>query len=281
MSFGVSSFLFTSPFSTENEEIFARVASMGFEVFEMAVENSEIINSEKARKLLKKYGLKSVVCSVVGNSRNVASADHEIYKTADSYLRYCIDLAAEVGAKVVCGPFHSAVGFTELLSSGDKRERLLDRVVPRLNSLAEYADEKGVNLAIEPLNRFENSFINTTEQALELVKKVNHQAFGIHLDTFHMNIEEKDIPAAIREAGEYLFHFHICENDRGIPGSGHLPWQKIAIALKDINYKGDLVIESFTDRVKSIARAVSTWRKLAPSPEVIAGEGLKFLKRIF
>lgn len=278
MGLGVNSFLFTSPFATSDAPLFAKIAEMGFRVFEMAVEEPSLVDSAEARRHLEENGLRPVVCTVVGLDRDLSSEDSVTFQAAHEYLRFCIQFASEIDAKVVCGPFHSAVGFTQLMTE-KQRAQILERLTPRLRALALMADDLGVRLAIEPLNRFENCLINTVEQALELIQMVDHPALGIHLDTFHMNIEEKDLPKAIRFAGRWLYHFHACENDRGIPGTGHIPWRDIALALQDIEFSGDVVIESFTDQVQSIARSVSIWRKLAPSSEVLAESGRRFLEK--
>jgi D-psicose/D-tagatose/L-ribulose 3-epimerase len=133
---------------------------------------------------------------------------------------------------------------------------------------------------MEPLNRFETDFINTCDQALQMVADVGSPALKLHLDTFHMNIEEKNQPKAIRKAGKLLGHFHACGCDRGTPGNDHIDWKGIAAALKAIRYHGDVVIESFTSDVKVIARAACIWRQMEPSQEQIATKGLKFLKKV-
>jgi D-psicose/D-tagatose/L-ribulose 3-epimerase len=132
---------------------------------------------------------------------------------------------------------------------------------------------------MEPLNRFETDFINTCDQALKMINDVKSPALKLHLDTFHMNIEEKDQPAAIRKAGKHLAHFHACGSDRGTPGNDHIDWPGIAKALKAVQYEGDVVIESFTQDVKVIARAAAIWRQIEPSREEIATKGVRFLKR--
>jgi D-psicose/D-tagatose/L-ribulose 3-epimerase len=113
------------------------------------------------------------------------------------------------------------------------------------------------------------------------VDRVDHPACGIMLDTFHMNIEERSLREAIRTAGPRLKHIHACENDRGAPGSGHVPWDDVAAGCRDIGYDGPVVIESFTSKVKSIARAAAIWRSLAPSQDELATEGLRFLRKLF
>jgi D-psicose/D-tagatose/L-ribulose 3-epimerase len=128
-----------------------------------------------------------------------------------------------------------------------------------------------VTLCVEPLNRFETDFLNTCDQAIQLVHEVNHPAFKIMLDTFHMNIEEKDSAQAIRRCGQLLGHFHASGSDRGTPGSDHTDWKSIAAALKAINFQGD---------VKIIARAAAIWRRIEPTRDEIAAKGALFLRRL-
>jgi D-psicose/D-tagatose/L-ribulose 3-epimerase len=154
-------------------------------------------------------------------------------------------------------------------------------VVKNLKELAKYAESKGVQICVEPLNRFETDFLNTCDQALKLLKAVNSPALKLHLDTFHMNIEEKNQAAAILKAGKHLAHFHACGSDRGTPGNDHIDWKPIVAALKKIKYQGDVVIESFTTDVKVIARAAAIWRKMEPTRDEIATKGLTNLNKFF
>jgi D-psicose/D-tagatose/L-ribulose 3-epimerase len=136
-------------------------------------------------------------------------------------------------------------------------------------------------LGVEPLNRFETSFINLASQAIEVADRVDHPACGVMLDTFHMNIEERSIGDAIRAAGKRMRQLHACENDRGAPGSGHVPWAEVAKACRDIGFNGPFVIESFTNKVKSIAKAAAIWRKFADSQDALAEHGLGYLRTLF
>jgi D-psicose/D-tagatose/L-ribulose 3-epimerase len=197
-----------------------------------------------------------------------------------AYVRHCIDAAHTLGATNVVGPLYSAVGRT-WQATADERKKDIDLLAPQLKELATYAGERGVVLCVEPLNRFETSFLNLAEQAIEIVDRVDHPACGILLDTFHMNIEEHSIGAAIRSAGRRLKHLHACENDRGAPGSGHIDFAEVAAACKAIGYTGPAVIESFTLAVKSIARAAAIWRPLAATQDGLAQEGLAHLRRVF
>ena len=153
-------------------------------------------------------------------------------------------------------------------------------VVKNLKELTRYAEQKGVQICLEPLNRFETDFINTCEQGLRMIKAVGSKALKLHLDTFHMNIEEKNQGAALRKAGKHLAHFHACGSDRGTPGKDHIDWKSIVQALKAIRYKGDVVIESFTTDVKVIARAAAIWRRIEPTRNEIATDGIRFLKKV-
>jgi D-psicose/D-tagatose/L-ribulose 3-epimerase len=135
-------------------------------------------------------------------------------------------------------------------------------------------------LAFEPLNRFETDLVNVVDQGLRLIKDVGSPNLGFHLDTFHMHLEEKDSAAAIKKAGDRIFHFHACENDRGVPGTGQVDWEGVFKALAEVGYDGNVVIESFTPEVKSIARAVCIWREIAPDQDTIARDGLTFIKSL-
>ncbi len=141
-------------------------------------------------------------------------------------------------------------------------------------------DKYDVTLAIEPLNRYETYFLNTAKDAVRLCREIGHPRVGILFDTYHANIEEKDIASAIRETGPYLRHFHSCENDRGIPGTGHIDWPRVFGALRDANYDAWLTIESFGFSLGALSAAASIWRDLAPSAQDIAIEGLQFLREI-
>jgi D-psicose/D-tagatose/L-ribulose 3-epimerase len=152
--------------------------------------------------------------------------------------------------------------------------------VEGLQKAAEYAKDVGIKIGIEPVNRYESHFINTTAKGKRLVEEVGGDSIGLLLDTYHMNIEEKDLPAAVRLAGKHLLHLHACENDRGIPGSGHVDWPGIFRALQDVGYAGTVTIESFVPEMESIARETAIWRKVAPSGDAIARDGLAFLKQM-
>jgi D-psicose/D-tagatose/L-ribulose 3-epimerase len=215
----------------------------------------------------------------MGPGRDLRGSAEE-QKTAITYVKALIDQAVVLGCPSIIGPIYSVVGLIGAHDDATKKKHF-DLVVKNLKVLAAYAEKKGVQLCVEPLNRFETDFLNTVDQALKLVKAVGSKAVGIHLDTFHMNIEEKDSATAIRKAGKLLTHFHACGSDRGTPGGDHIDWKPIVTALRGIHYKGDIVIESFTTDVKVIARAAAIWRKMEPKRDDIAVKGLANLKKLF
>jgi D-psicose/D-tagatose/L-ribulose 3-epimerase len=189
-----------------------------------------------------------------------------------------IDQMVVLGCPSLIGPVYSAVGRADAVPEAEYKKQWRT-VVGHLKTLCAYAGKRGRQVCLEPLNRFETDFINTCEQALQMVKDVGSPALKVHLDTFHMNIEQKDQAAAIRKAGSLLGHFHACGSDRGTPGKDHIAWPEIAKALKSVKYNGDVVIESFTTDVKVIARAAAIWRRIEPTTNEIAVQGVKFLKK--
>ena len=280
MRFGVNTFVWVSPCTTEAvKDLAPKVKAMGFDILELAVENPDLIDIEAVKVILKETGLRAVVCGAFGPDRNLCSSDSQLRENARRYILRLIDAASILGSETVCGPMYSSVG-KDHPEDPEERQREWQRAVDGVRELAVAAQEKGIKLALEPLNRFETDMINIVDQGLRFIEETAMENVGLHLDSFHMHLEEKDSAAAIRKAGKKLFHFHACENDRGVPGAGQVHWTEIAGALRDIGYQGPVVIESFTNQVKEIARAVCIWREIAPSQDAIAEQGLNFLKSL-
>ncbi|HEV7993944.1 MAG TPA: sugar phosphate isomerase/epimerase family protein [Gemmatimonadaceae bacterium] len=276
MQLGVSTWVWTSPATTAVlETLVPHIAALGFDVIELPIEEVGQFDVARAGELAREHGLEVSVCAVIGPGRDLLLDDEA--ERGVSYLQSCIDVARELGSPTVAGPFYSAVGRC-WRSTDAERERDVDRIARVLHSLGEYAADRGVTLGVETLNRFETSFLNTTSQALELIRRVDHPSVGLTLDLFHLGIEEKHIGDALRAAGRHLVHVQVAENDRGTPGTGHLPWPDVAAALHEIGYAGRVVIETFSDRVEAIARAAAIWRPLAPNSDTLAREGLAFLR---
>ena len=278
MRLGINTFLFTSPFTTESVKHFPTFKKWGFATVEIPIEDPSHIDPAKVRAAADKAGLAvGSVCACMGPGRDFRGTPAE-QKTGVDYVKAIIDQAVVLGCPSIIGPLYSVVGRIGAHTDAEKKQHFAD-VVKNLKVLAAYAQKCGVQLCVEPLNRFETDFLNTVEQGLKLVKAVGSPAVKLHLDTFHMNIEQKNQAAAIKKAGKLLAHFHACGCDRGTPGNDHIDWPSIAKALKSIGYKGDVVIESFTTDVKVIARAAAIWRRMEPTRNEIATKGAKFLKK--
>ncbi|PVD53387.1 xylose isomerase [Terrimonas sp.] len=280
MKFGINTFLFTSPFTTESISLFPQFKKWGFDSVEIALEDASHIDAKVVKKALDDNGLVcGSICAAMGADRDFrgSASDQE---GAKKYLEGIIDVMPDLGCPFLIGPLYSAVGRADFETPEDYKKQW-DIVVKHLKSLADYAQKADVTLCLEPLNRFETDFLNTCDQGLKLVNDINHLAVGLHLDTFHMNIEEKNQAKAILKAGSKLKHFHACGTDRGTPGNDSLNWTEIFNALKQIGYDNNVVIESFTPDVKIIAKAASIWRNMEPSQQSIAEEGVKFLKKTY
>ncbi len=275
---GANTWIWTSPLTDEwLADLVPRLSAWGFDLVELPVEDPSDWDPASAADVLREHDLGATVCAVMPPGRELVAADRATVGATQRYVRCCVDAAAALGSGVVAGPLYASVGRKWRVEAAGRR-KLMRELAANLAPLAEYAGERGVRLAVEPLNRFETSLINTADQAMEVVEAVDSSALGILLDTFHMNIEEQDLPAAIRSVGDRLFHFHSCANDRGAPGADHLDWDGIAVALHDVGYDGAVVIESFTADNDAIATAAAVWRPLAASQDDLAADGLAFLR---
>lgn len=277
--FGASTFIWVSPFSNDTLDLIDKVADAGFDLIEICVEDPATIDTDAIVARLSRAEIGVTVCGAFGTDRDVSSDDAAIRANGVAYIDACTDIAAALGALVVVGPMYSAVGKTAMVPA-EKRKKQLRWAAENLGKAGDHAAENGIRLAIEPLNRFETDLINTVEQGLELVRQIGRDNVGLLLDTFHMNIEERSIPDALRLAGDKLYHFHACASDRGVPGRDHLPWTEIASALTDAGYSGPWVIEAFNPAITEIAKAVSLWRPLAESQDEIAVAGVAYLKSV-
>ncbi|HNP73154.1 MAG TPA: sugar phosphate isomerase/epimerase family protein [Kouleothrix sp.] len=278
MHYGVNTWVWVSPLGDADvAALVPKVAEIGFDWIELPIESPGDFDYARAGAIVRDAGLKVSVGAAMAPDRDLIHPDESIRANGMAYVRHCIDAAHTIGATNLIGPIYTAVGRV-WQATPDERERDLELLTAKLRDLAEYAADRGVVLCIEPLNRFETSLINLAAQGVELIDRVDRPGCRLMLDTFHMNIEEQSLGDAIRLAGKRVQHVHACENDRGTPGSGHVPWNDVAAGLRDIGYDGPVVIESFTSKVKSIARAAAIWRPLAASQDALARDGLAFLR---
>ena len=278
VEFGVSTWLWTSPFNRETVNLFPKIKSFGYDAVEIPVEDPELIDIELVKKALADNGLKPIICGAFGPTRDLTHEDPSFHQTCFAYLDVCFKIASELEAGFVAGPMYSAVGKARLVSPEQKKIEW-NRAVSNLRKVCSRAGEFGLEIAIETLNRFETDLINTAFELIELIKDINEPQAKAILDGFHMNIEEPCIETAIKQVGDKLIHVQVSENYRGTPGTGQTNWAAWKRGLEAINYQGTISIESFTPEVKELAGAVCIWKPLVASQDGFAKEGLEFLKK--
>ncbi len=275
VKFGVVSWVWYYPFNTD---AILKAEKVGFDGIEIPVEDPKILDKKKIVETLRSSKIEcSSLCGVLSEERDIKSSDKTTREKAKEYIRSCVDFAVDFGCRVVAGPLYSGVGPTLTIPDKEKEWKV---AVRELKEVAKYAEDKDVELGLEPINRFENHLVNTVSEALKMVNDIDSPSVKMHFDTFHANIEEKSIEKAIEACEGKLIHFHACENDRGTPGTGHIPWKGVAQALKKVKYDRYMVIETFQPGIKEIAVAASIWRPLAPSQDSLAKDGLRFLKSL-
>ena len=276
---GVNAWVWTSPFTAASVGLIAKAQALGFDAFTIPVEEPAAIDGAAVACALRDSDLRVHVTGAYGPTRDLTHDEPRFREESLVYLRATLALCAQWGARLLVGPCYSAVGKRRHVPP-EQRKVEWERAVIGLRRAGELAAEHGVTLAVEPLNRFETDLVNTAEQLVRLLADVAHPAVKGHLDTFHMNIEEKDLAAAVRLVGADLVYVDASESDRGTPGSGQVDWDGLARGLRQIGYAGDCVIESFTPECKTIAAAAAIWRPLAVSQDAIAEDGLRFLRKL-
>jgi D-psicose/D-tagatose/L-ribulose 3-epimerase len=279
IKYGVSTWLWTSPFSTLSiQELFPKIARMGFDVVEIAVEDPALIDIKKIKAGLDEYGLQVSICGAFGSSRDLTNESKQVQQTGIDYIESCLDICAELGVEFFGGPMYSAVGKARMLKP-DQRKAEWDLAINNLQLVSEMAAARNLKIALEPLNRFESDLVNTADDVVRMVNDINHPAACVMLDSFHMSIEERDVEKAIVTAGDKLIHLQVAENYRGTPGTGQTPWHAYRKGLERIGYEGIVTIESFTTDNIELAGAVCFWTPKAESQDVFATDGLRFLKK--
>ncbi|MGO4919103.1 sugar phosphate isomerase/epimerase family protein [Maribacter spongiicola] len=280
IDFGVSTWLWQSPFTTKSIDLFPKIKALGYDLVEIPVEDPMLINAKEVKKALNDNGLKVSVCGAFGPTKDLTHENKDMHRQCFEYLALCFDLCNELEVKFLAGPMYSAVGKARMVSS-EQRKIEWNLAVSNLQKVCNMANEHHLSIALEPLNRFESDMVNTAEDVMRLVTDINNEAAKVLLDGFHMTIEEQSIRKAINTVGDKLIHVQVSENHRGVPGTGLTPWNDFKLGLDDINYHGGLVIESFTPEIKELAAAVCIWKTMAKSQDEFAQQGLQFLKQTF
>ncbi len=279
--FGVSTFIWSEDFSEKDIDLMDKAKSLGFEVVDIFINISKVDNFPI--KLLKKrindLDIIPTTISVLTEDTNLISPDVGIRKNGVEQLKKIIDINLEIGSKIIAGVIYAGWGYH---SGKPRTEDEWKWSVESMREVCSYAESvSDMVIAVEPVNRFETHFLNIAEDAVKYCKDVGTDNIKVHLDTFHMIREELNFTKAVETCGKkYLGYVHVCENNRGIPGTGLVPWAEFFTALNKIGYTGPLVIESFDPRFEELNRLCAIWRKFAETGEALAVEGLKNLKDI-
>ena len=275
----VNTWVWTSPLTDDTLEPLARTAArMGYDALELPLESIGDWNPLRARAVLDGLGMGAVVVGAMGPGRSLLARAGDVAATQD-YLRACLDAAAVLGAAVVAGPFYAPTGVTWRMDETERAE-VVGELRGNLAPLAREAAAIGVTLAVEPLNRYETSVLNTVAQSLDALAPLLGAGVGLALDTYHLNIEEKRPADAVRAAGAAIAHVQVCGSDRGAVGDDHTDWPEMLRALDDAGYRGVLGLESFTGENATIAVAASVWRPLAPSQDDLAARSIAHLRAL-
>jgi len=272
MELGVNTMIWSGSFTPREYALLPRLPAWGFTVVEIPVFDFGAFDARGVRREVESAGLALTVTTALPSDLHIASEDGGVRRRTREWMRVALEKVTEAGGRLLAGPTYSPVGY---LPGRRRTAAEWQRAVAELRQLK--WSEGGAKLAIEPLNRFETYFLNTAADGRRLCDEIGNPRIGILFDTFHANIEEKSLAGAIAELGSRLMHVHLCENDRGVPGSGHIPFGEAINALQQQGYGGLAVVESFASTIQEIAAATAMWRDYAPSPEAFAEGAGRYL----
>ena len=272
MKFGIHAYAWCSQWSNDTLDLIDRIKNLGLDFIEIPLMVLDTFDSKAVLKRLQSVDLDVCTSTVLLGETDITSDDPEIRKKGIEYLKRCVHATAEIGATNFSGVIYS-----QHVRALDARptETEWRYSADSLAEVAREAQRVGVQIGLEPVNRYETFLINTCDQALKLKEMIGEENVKLHLDTYHMNIEEKSFYEATKKAGKDLIHYHLCENDRGIPGTGHVDWDGIFCALGEMNYQGYAGLESFVDITDNMNTWV--WRQLAPDGDTLIREGIRFI----
>lgn len=278
MKFGIHSLLFTETFLEKDLPLLERCREMGFDAVEIIPFDPDNFPARRARQVAADLGLTLNTGYGLPADRNPISSDPAVRRAGIDFAKRLVDLSNEAGAEVFGGVIYCGWGcLTGKMRTDDEWRWGVDGY----REVAEYAaSQSNLVLGIEPVNRFESHFINVAEDAVRFIREIGLPNVKVHLDTFHMIREEDNLVAAVHTAGPALGYVHACENQRGVPGRGQVPWTEFFTALRAVGYDGCVTIESFDPNMESIAKLCCIWRQLADSPEQLATEGLAYLREV-
>jgi D-psicose/D-tagatose/L-ribulose 3-epimerase len=275
MRYAVHAYAWTSSWSNDDLDLIDHAASLGLDAIEIPLMELDAVDPGAIRDRTERARIDVLTSVVCPEDAEPSSEDKRVREAGRDFLMRCVDATADMGASVFTGVTYSALG-----RRLDRRPERADmeRAADVLRAVARHAADRGVRVGIEPVNRYESFLVNTAAQARELMGMVGEPNVGVHLDAYHMNIEEDDFRSPVELVARDLVHFHLSESHRGIPGRGTVDWEAIMGALGDAGYTGYVGLESFAEMSDAMRGATCIWRDLAPSSDVLVREGLAYLK---
>ncbi len=275
--FGLNLLVYTASFTKDQVDLIKKAAEFGYDGVEILFGDLEMLDAAATRRAREAAGVGVTACAVMTPEANVTSGEASERAAGVARLKRIVDITAEMGGDAIGGPIYAPVRYLPGRARTDDEWKWAAEC---LRAAAEYAATANIVLAMEPLNRFETYVVNTAADAVKLCQAANHPNLKVQVDTFHSNIEEKDTAAAIRATGPYLGHFHASESDRGVPGTGQVRWKACFAALRELDYRGWVTIESFATGIVDLCAAACIWRPIYESADHLAIEGLAFLKEM-
>ncbi len=270
-------YAWTTSWSNDTLDLIDHTRSLGFDLIEIPLMEIEKIDPPAIRHRLETVGLGVCTSTACSEATDLTGETPDIRQSGVDYLKRCVDATAEMGATTLSGVLYSAIGRK---IDGMPDESYWERAAEGLRTVAEYAATRGITLGIEPINRYETFLVNTCAQALRLRDMTGAPNVGVHLDAYHMNIEETEFYEPTRAAIDSLCHYHLSESHRGTPGTGTVNWREIMRALAEGGYKGVVGLESFSQVSDAMRAATCIWRELAPSSDHLLVHGLDFLRTL-
>lgn len=275
MKYGMNLLLWSGEVNDSLFPVIEQLKTIGYDGVEIPIFNLDLDYAAIGRRL-DDLGLQRTAVTIRSEADNPISPDPAIRQKGIDANKRTLDVCAAAGVQTLCGPYHSALGF---FSGAGRTTDEWAWGIESMRATAEHAGQVGVKLAVECLNRFECYFLNSHADAAAFVREVDHPACGMMYDTFHSNIEEKNLRKALRAGGDKLIHIHISENDRSTPGEGGVRWGRTFDTIKDIKYDGWLVIEAFGLALPEIAAATKIWRRMYKDEITLATDGLAFMRQ--
>jgi D-psicose/D-tagatose/L-ribulose 3-epimerase len=275
MKLGIHAFAWCTKWSNNTIHLIDKCAQYGVDFIEIPLLDLDAFEAVPVKNRLEQAGLDAVTSTVLSGNTDISSLNENIRKCGIKYLKECVRHTSLINATSFSGVIYSEFAKKDQIPPSDDNWKYASEA---LDEVATYADRHGVTIGLEPVNRYETNLLNTCDQALDMIKSIGNDNIKIHLDTYHMNIEEKSFYEATKAAGKDLIHYHLCENDRGIPGTGTVDWDGIFKALKEIDYKGYAGLENFVGLAQSMNTWV--WRQLAPSGDILLKEGTDFIRKM-